>query len=193
MALLMCNGIVFNMSKIQISKQITTPVYKGVSNYILYSICQRYRFQSKLQQESINSLSVRYCIQYVKDTDFKANYNHLSNRDFWRIIVFNMSKIQISKQITTNVSSSRLDIKLYSICQRYRFQSKLQLYINDELILENCIQYVKDTNFKANYNSNAERIGLVIIVFNMSKIQISKQITTKQIKILATFKISILI
>ena len=143
--------IVFNMSKIQISKQITTEMYADnikvdciqyvkdtdfKANYnesvlvcillLLYSICQRYRFQSKLQLKGPLHPALR--------------------------IVFNMSKIQISKQITTTSLSSRQDLRLYSICQRYRFQSKLQPRIRSGLLSQ--------------------------IVFNMSKIQISKQITT---------------
>ena len=117
---------VFNMSKIQISKQITTRILR------LWS-------------------STR-CIQYVKDTDFKANYNVS-----WGLIcqlsgVLNMSKIQISKQITT----------LFSFFLPNRW----------------CIQYVKDTDFKANYNMKGSYESTDAGVFNMSKIQISKQITT---------------
>ena len=88
------------MSKIQISKQITTDVDygRGVDN----------------------------CIQYVKDTDFKANYNCGKCYLCRKKIVFNMSKIQISKQITTETTWCKFTA--------------------------HCIQYVKDTDFKANYN-----------------------------------------
>ena len=70
-------------------------------------------------------------------------------------------------------------LQLYSICQRYRFQSKLQRDRYSDLCFSNCIQYVKDTDFKANYNKAAKMAKIAIIVFNMSKIQISKQITTE--------------
>ena len=140
------------MSKIQISKQITTFIYLSHPNTGLYSICQRYRFQSKLQPMMKGLLCSMYCIQYVKDTDFKANYNGGYCPVQWQSIVFNMSKIQISKQITTRKPSIYFCGWLYSICQRYRFQSKLQ-------------------------PKSADNVSIPI-VFNMSKIQISKQITT---------------
>ena len=120
----------------------------------MYSICQRYRFQSKLQPPPLWGGWCSNCIQYVKDTDFKANYNRSFGVDVYH--------------------------RLYSICQRYRFQSKLQPVIASCIHRVNCIQYVKDTDFKANYNLKERNSLSITIVFNMSKIQISKQITTKE-------------
>ena len=66
----------------------------------LYSICQRYNFESNLQQISHNGLAAYGCIRYVKDTILKAIYNK-----------------------TPIISNSFV---LYSICQRYNFESNLQ-------------------------------------------------------------------
>ena len=66
---------VFNMSKIQIWKRITTEEDVRVGGVELYLICQRYKFESESQQ-----------VMAVQ---------HFENA------VFNMSKIQIWKRITT--------------------------------------------------------------------------------------------
>ena len=67
-----------------------------------------------------------YCIRYVKDTILKAIYN---------------------RPIKAENGN-----KLYSICQRYNFESNLQHQTRDEAKDENCIRYVKDTILKAIYN-----------------------------------------
>ncbi len=67
--------VVFDMSKIQIQKQITTQMALLTKFHQLYLICQRYKFKSKLQR-------------------LKIPTEHVT-------VVFDMSKIQIQKQITT--------------------------------------------------------------------------------------------
>ena len=117
---------VFNMSKIQIWKRITTLRSLGRSRKSLYLICQRYKFESESQLILPN---------------FSIN-----------IAVFNMSKIQIWKRITTCPDRLYIAALLYLICQRYKFESESQL----RLI----------------------RVCIPSAVFNMSKIQIWKRITT---------------
>ena len=97
----------------------------------------------------VRSLS---CIQWLKDTNLKANHNgeiaHYSA--VWA--VFNGSKILIWKQITTIVTSF--------------------------LVYWSCIQWLKDTNLKANHNLLVSPRFVPYAVFNGSKILIWKQITT---------------
>ena len=119
---------VFNMSKIQIWKRITTFIGFGKNVGLLYLICQRYKFESESQLHWYNP-------------------NNL-------LAVFNMSKIQIWKRITTAVISVSAKMLLYLICQRYKFESESQ------------------PCFMFNPIFNA--------VFNMSKIQIWKRITTEK-------------
>ena len=165
------------MSKIQTWKQITTQRVRHIAIYTLYSICQRYKLESKLQlcnhkclvvltvfnmskiqtwkqitTHTPSSIIRNYCIQYVKDTNLKANYNVHWDLPCKTSTVFNMSKIQTWKQITTHLLTV--------------------------LFLFHCIQYVKDTNLKANYNAKNKITINCDTVFNMSKIQTWKQITT---------------
>ena len=60
--------------------------------------------------------------------------------------------------------------KLYSICQRYKLESKLQPLPHFSSCSDYCIQYVKDINLKANYNGTPAGILANLTVFNMSKI-----------------------
>ena len=93
-------GAVFNMSKIQIWKRITTTTHKTTNHAQLYLICQRYKFESESQQ-----------IQLIATPKYA---------------VFNMSKIQIWKRITTKINENCKPKRLYLICQRYKFESESQ-------------------------------------------------------------------
>ena len=46
----------------------------------------------------------------------------------------------------------RIREQLYSICQRYNFESNLQQAMNMDAMAKGCIRYVKDTILKAIYN-----------------------------------------
>ena len=118
----------------------------------LYSICQRYNFESNLQLDNESYIVDMSCIRYVKDTILKAIYNYRRNHHKTTFAVFDMSKIQFWKQFTTIFRVYNIITLLYSICQRYNFESNLQLAIVSLL------------------NSYA--------VFDMSKIQFWKQFTT---------------
>ena len=61
---------------------------------MLYSICQRYNFESNLQPRANRTFYGRSCIRYVKDTILKAIYNRRSIYLIARVAVFDMSKIQ---------------------------------------------------------------------------------------------------
>ena len=64
-----------------------------------------------------------------------------------------------------------MNLKLFSICQRYNFESKSQLTSPVLLSQSSCFRYVKDTILKANHNcTNASARGEKA-VFDMSKIQ----------------------
>ena len=117
---------VFNMSKIQIWKRITTWYPLAIWLTWLYLICQRYKFESESQRRYINYIT--------------------------KFAVFNMSKIQIWKRITTRFWPILFYGTLYLICQRYKFESESQRFSQGLLDLR--------------------------AVFNMSKIQIWKRITT---------------
>ena len=91
---------VFNMSKIQIWKRITTAIIYLHQKLLLYLICQRYKFESESQPLIVP------CV--------------------FQIAVFNMSKIQIWKRITTEIRYEHEAGTLYLICQRYKFESESQ-------------------------------------------------------------------
>ena len=94
---------VFDISKVQIQKQITTVFVQ------YFSACR--------------------CIWYFKGTNSKANYNQSHYRPFWFFGVFDISKVQIQKQITTTQFTINALNKVYLIFQRYKFKSKLQLWL----------------------------------------------------------------
>ena len=104
---------VFNMSKIQIWKRITTSSVSTSAGMLLYLICQRYKFESESQRP--------ICYEATR----KA--------------VFNMSKIQIWKRITTQYGIVPIRYSLYLICQRYKFESESQHHGNTHSVRKGCI------------------------------------------------------
>ena len=113
---------------------------------LLFSIRQRYKFESKSQQYFLTPPSKSDCFRYVKDTNLKANHN---------------------KRLP-----SFLRKLLFSIRQRYKFESKSQQHKVAQQVVVNCFRYVKDTNLKANHNLGRDVSSFVDIVFDTSKIQI---------------------
>ena len=165
------------MSKIQIYKQITTCEATNPQAYKVYLICQRYKFISKSQLVPLQVLLT--------------------------VGVFDMSKIQIYKQITTYLLLVKFLLLVYLICQRYKFisksqhrsfggdqnsgvfdMSKIQIYKQITTyfaqLLSKPVVYLICQRYK--FISKSQRIYPIIRyiggVFDMSKIQIYKQITT---------------
>ena len=118
------------------------------------------------------------CIRYVKDTILKAIYNGQFKTKVPLQAVFDMSKIQFWKQFTTYIRLHFATGGLYSICQRYNFESNLQRVCGFLLTTSSCIRYVKDTILKAIYNTVTLPSFPTAAVFDMSKIQFWKQFTT---------------
>ena len=118
--------VVFDATKVQIFKQITTWSLSKCCVQWLFLMPQRYRFSSKSQPYQLSSFSA--------------------------LVVFDATKVQIFKQITTEVVSLTSHLKLFLMPQRYRFSSKSQ------------------HNWRIT-------IGL-FVVFDATKVQIFKQITT---------------
>ena len=96
------------------------------------------------------------CFQWFKDTNLKANHNGQSQSHILPPVVSNGSKILIWKQITTESSKG-----------------------NETT---GCFQWFKDTNLKANHNTNIDLAVVKMVVSNGSKILIWKQITTLLLK-----------
>ena len=94
------SSVVFNMTKIQVRKQFTTA--KPTKSFIL---C---------------------CFQYDEDTSSKAIHNLPFHRSKSALVVFNMTKIQVRKQFTTEVVSTSDATALFSIWRRYKFESNSQ-------------------------------------------------------------------
>ena len=171
-------SIVSNGSKILIWKQITTSTsrhscnnhcfqwFKDTNlkaNHNSYEYCSEWQYivsngSKILIWKQITTRCwlrpcVGNCFQWFKDTNLKANHNVDEDGSKYGVIVSNGSKILIWKQITTS-------------SWRTRYQ-------------DNCFQWFKDTNLKANHNELDFFVFAIEIVSNGSKILIWKQITTK--------------
>ena len=92
------------------------------------------------------------CVWYHKDRNFQANHN-TSYYQYWeKDVVFDTTKIEIFKQITTPCVPHVVSI--------------------------GCVWYHKDRNFQANHNKSYHVSAFRPVVFDTTKIEIFKQITT---------------
>ena len=95
------NLVVFNMTKIQVRKQFTTPCKNHYTPTSLFSIWRRYKFESNSQPIPKALIKWDSCFQYDEDTSSKAIHNVNYACVTRRLVVFNMTKIQVRKQFTT--------------------------------------------------------------------------------------------
>ena len=93
-------------------------------------------------------------------------------------VVLDTTKVQIFKQITTNLSSISVDTLLFQIPQRYRFSSKSQRHVTIQYVTLSCFRYHKGTDFQANHNMSLSDDYQRNVVLDTTKVQIFKQITT---------------
>ena len=113
---------------------------------------QRYRFSSKSQHLGVNKSRYSRCFWCHKGTDFQANHNCLVRAIGKISVVFDATKVQIFKQITTIWIKLVFIIMLFLMPQRYRFSSKSQQRITLPLPLISCFWCHKGTDFQANHN-----------------------------------------
>ena len=127
----------------------------------------------------MTNISLR-CFRYHKGTDFQANHNQISVRQYLTMVVLDTTKVQIFKQITTLTCWNWQWILLFQIPQRYRFSSKSQRELNYSPKDFGCFRYHKGTDFQANHNCCPRFLIYDNVVLDTTKVQIFKQITTIQ-------------
>ena len=118
--------VAYDIAKIYIWKQITTALplcgqYDG-----LLMILQRYTFGSKSQPYLLMIFVMPCCLWYCKDIHLEANHNSVITTFFSRVVAYDIAKIYIWKQITTQCLNLLFRNMLLMILQRYTFGSKSQ-------------------------------------------------------------------
>ena len=118
--------VVVATAKVQIFKQITTPVCKSRTLHTLLLLPQRYKFSSKSQRFVRAIFCPVSCCCYRKGTNFQANHNRMDAHEARPEVVVATAKVQIFKQITTFEPILELIRQLLLLPQRYKFSSKSQ-------------------------------------------------------------------
>ena len=95
---------------------------------MLFPMVQRYKFESKSQLRSHSLFAKVCCFQWFKGTNLKANHNESPILRAASFAVSNGSKVQIWKQITTVDYELLWNRALFPMVQRYKFESKSQLW-----------------------------------------------------------------
>ena len=148
-----CSRVVASTTKIQKWKQITTTMEEIFLASALLPVRQRYKNESKSQQQARITREAKGCCQYDKDTKMKANHNTSGSGISGIFVVASTTKIQKWKQITTYVYNVYHSGQLLPVRQRYKNESKSQPHGKIKTDLGSCCQYDKDTKMKANHNS----------------------------------------
>ena len=113
-----------------------------------------------------------------QDTILKANYNRKADMlDVYRMY-FNEPRYNFESELQQIATNSFREIKMYFNEPRYNFESELQPACPYARSRPRCISMNQDTILKANYNIS----GIFLIpsndVFQWTKIQFWKRITT---------------
>ena len=116
----------YDIAKIYIWKQITTPESITTLKLKLLMILQRYTFGSKSQPKDMEVAISLCCLWYCKDIHLEANHNLEGVEVVSKDAAYDIAKIYIWKQITTPWMQSWWYCKLLMILQRYTFGSKSQ-------------------------------------------------------------------
>ena len=144
----------------------------------LFAILQKYDFSSKSQQDRNDLPSELCCLRYCKSTIFQANHNRPSSGHGRTNVVCDTAKVRFFKQITTGLTLTIEDLKLFAILQKYDFSSKSQHIFVSEFISASCLRYCKSTIFQANHNSRRALVAELLVVCDTAKVRFFKQITT---------------
>ena len=128
-------------------------------NKLLLMILQRYTFGSKSQRSAYNDCSGGCCLWYCKDIHLEANHNYENTGTKLNKVAYDIAKIYIWKQITTQNFISLEDYELLMILQRYTFGSKSQLFEIPASFKFCCLWYCKDIHLEANHNWSCKRLA----------------------------------
>ena len=148
--------VVFYLTKILIWKQFTTLCHRPAGMRGLFSILQRYSFESNSQRSAWERFSSMRCFLSYKDTHLKAIHNPVGLALSVPSVVFYLTKILIWKQFTTHPSGT---------ANNYR-----------------CFLSYKDTHLKAIHNLHLCKEFQRKVVFYLTKILIWKQFTTARLR-----------
>ena len=152
----------------------------------MFSILQRYTFESNSQPIPYHCYYSLCCFLSCKDTHLKAIHNGSWRTRARLVVVFYLAKIHIWKQFTTRKNRVIAAVWLFSILQRYTFESNSQLNFKRYDYGKGCFLSCKDTHLKAIHNAKSKAVPAALVVFYLAKIHIWKQFTTWYIIIIVT-------
>ena len=141
-------------------------------------ILQRYTFGSKSQHDCRWRFARVCCLWYCKDIHLEANHNCLVHLYAVLAVAYDIAKIYIWKQITTQEKQIQMWFLLLMILQRYTFGSKSQHMTGNFQPQLCCLWYCKDIHLEANHNIATNNNMSDDVAYDIAKIYIWKQITT---------------
>ena len=136
---------------------------------MLLMILQRYTFGSKSQRNMGLPKVLQGCLWYCKDIHLEANHNTGIYIYMNKIVAYDIAKIYIWKQITTQNNKQLSKGGLLMILQRYTFGSKSQhryLYIYEQT---SCLWYCKDIHLEANHNTSLDMENTLMLLMILQR------------------------
>ena len=118
------------------------------------------------------------CLPYCKGTILKAIHNTAPERGVkWRG-VYRIAKVRFWKQFTTVLTTKFFGLKVFTVLQRYDFESNSQPNAWSLWKRHGCLPYCKGTILKAIHNTLRTTHSLEQGVYRIAKVRFWKQFTT---------------
>ena len=133
------------------------------------------------KQLDMSTLLISSCVLPYKGTNFWANHNYFHHLHKNMRVVYYLTKVRISEQITTIFCEFMSVRELCITLQRYEFLSKSQLVLCCYVLQWRCVLPYKGTNFWANHNDLRYVDFEKDVVYYLTKVRISEQITTRNV------------
>ena len=92
----------------------------------MFTVLQRYDFESNSQRSRGNGRIYVWCLPYCKGTILKAIHNSISTMVIGEEGVYRIAKVRFWKQFTTNYDQRINDRGVFTVLQRYDFESNSQ-------------------------------------------------------------------
>ena len=176
---------------------------EGLHFDVVFTVLQRYDFESNSQQLLIRLISRRRCLPYCKGTILKAIHNSGHRRRNDRLVftvlqrydfesnsqlrrgrlsidygVYRIAKVRFWKQFTTNHRDWPRHHAVFTVLQRYDFESNSQQVAQSVNRERRCLPYCKGTILKAIHNHIVTIDSGTAGVYRIAKVRFWKQFTT---------------
>ena len=157
-----CGGV-YRIAKVRFWKQFTTIFHLDTLTEMVFTVLQRYDFESNSQRSRGNGRIYVWCLPYCKGTILKAIHNSSYECSLLVKGVYRIAKVRFWKQFTTCITFIYPVAAVFTVLQRYDFESNSQQGLVATSVESRCLPYCKGTILKAIHNKTNLRDCIVMV------------------------------